>query len=119
MCLGDEAMLRGQSVTMQIHLGKQAQTLRLGLVPTFPLWGATLHAFPGAGYLSLASALRLGLKPGPCPSSVLPAAAWKGMPGRTCSLPPGSSRSSGTLLACCLGEGWEQQCAPSKGGVGL
>lgn len=29
---------------MQIHVRKQEQTLRLGLVPTFPFWGVTLHA---------------------------------------------------------------------------
>lgn len=42
-------MFGGQSVTVQVHLGKQGQALGLGLVPTFPLWALTPHAFPGAG----------------------------------------------------------------------
>lgn len=109
-------MLGGQSVALQISLGKQEQTLHLGLVPTFPLWGTTLHTFPSAGYFSLASAPCLGLEPGLCPSSVLPMErdAWGSL-----LIASGTRPVPGHPLPCCLEGGWGQKCTPSKGGAGL
>lgn len=87
--------------------------------PHFSLVGTDPTCLPRCRYISLASVPCLGLEPGLCPTSALPAATWKGMPGRARLLPLGSSRSSGTLQPCCFWEGWEEKCAPSKGGARL